>query len=110
MCFIRYASTKELGSKNSKLSPIKVNTTTIVVFKEIHQYLLKNAYEEVSVREDYLDLFGIKNNFEISFNILSSEGKSYVAISVYSEKRRLSTKKVLNNVYEEIENLLERYM
>jgi hypothetical protein len=109
MCFTNYASTKELGSKKGNLLPLTVKLTASTVFKEIKKYLNDSGYEEVVAREDYLDLFGVKNDFEISINIVSSEGKSFISISCYCEKRRFTTKKTLINVYNELENLFERY-
>ena len=110
MFFDTYASTAEPSSKRGKLPPIEINDTPFNVFDSINRYLDEKQYHDVVAKEDYLDLFGIKDYFEVSFNIVNNSGKSLLQISVYSEIKKGKVKKRLKQIYEEMLDRFDKYL
>ena len=110
MFFDTYASTKEPSAKRGRLIPLEINDSPNNVFDSIKRYLEENSYQEVTAKIDYYDLFGIKDGFEASFNIINSNGKSLLQISVYSEIKKGRVKRRLKQIYSEMIDLFERYL
>lgn len=110
MLFDTYASTREPGSKKGKLPLIDINDSPNNVFASIKRYLQDDEYTAVVIKEDYYDLFGIKDDFEVSFNVINNNGKSLLQISVYSEIKKGRVKKRLKLIYEEMLERFEKYL
>ena len=110
MFFDTYASTTDPSSLKGKLPPIKVNDSPGNVFDSLMKYLKDEGYENLTCREDYYDLFGIKDEFEVSFVVANSENKSLIQISVYSEKKKGRVKRRLRQIYSEIEERFQKFI
>ena len=110
MFFDTYASTSEPSSKKGKLPPIEISNSPSNVFDSIHCYLKENGYTKIVDREEYNDLFGIKDYFEVSFNIVNNNGKSLLQISVYSEIKKGKVKRKLKHIYSEMLDRFEKYL
>ena len=110
MFFDTYASTSEPSSKKGKLPPIEISNSPSNVFDSIHCYLKENGYTDIVAREEYYDLFGIKDYFEVSFNIVNNNGKSLLQISVYSEIKKGKVKRKLKHIYSEMLDRFEKYL
>ena len=110
MLFDNYASTSEPSSKRGKLPPLEISDSPNNVFDSINQYLKENEYTDVVAKEDYFDLFGIKDYFEVSFNVVNNNGKSLLQISVYSDIRKGRVKRRLKQIYSEMLDRFEKYL
>lgn len=110
MLFDTYVSTSEPSSKKGKLTPIEISDSPNNVFDSIYQYLKDNEYSDIVAKEDYYDLFGVKDYFEVSFNIVNNSGKSLLQISVYSEIKKGKVKRKLKEIYSEMLDRFERYL
>lgn len=110
MFFDTYASTKEPSAKKGRFPPIEINDSPTNVFESIKRYLSENDYHDIVTKIDYYDLFGIKDDFEISFNVINNNGKALLQISVYSEIKKGRVKKRLKNLYSEMLDRFERYL
>lgn len=78
------------------------------IFKLLSDYLKNNQYENIKEDEYYLDLYGEKDGYEISFQIEKSEIENVneIQISVYSKKNRGRTHIRLELIYDEIMSML----
>ena len=110
MFFDTYASTSEPSAKKGKLLPIEINDSPNNVFDSISQYLKEDGYTDIVLKEEYYDLFGIKDYYEVSFNIVNNSGKSLLQISVYSEIKKGKVKRRLKQIYSEMLDRFERYL
>lgn len=110
MLFDSYASTKDPSATKGKLLPLMVSDSPGNIFDSIKKYLEENGYSEITGREEFYDLFGVKEQYEVSFNIAPFQNKSVVQISVYSEKKKGRVKRRLKQIYAEMEARFERYM
>ena len=110
MLFDTYASTKDPGAKRGILPPLEISDSPTNVFDTIKRYLEDNQYTNIVAKQDYFDLFGVKDDYEISFNVINNNGKSMLQISVYSEIKKGRVKKRLRIIYEEMVELFDKYL
>ena len=110
MFFDTYASTNEPSSKKGKLPPLEISDSPVNVFDSIKKYLTEDGYTDIAAREEYYDLFGIKDYYEVSFNIVNNNGKSLLQMSVYSEIKKGKVKKRLKQIYEEMLDRFDKYL
>ena len=110
MLFDNYASTREPSSKKGKLLPIEISDSPNNVFDSVCSYLKEEGYTDIVAKEEYYDLFGIKDYFEVSFNVVNNNGKSLLQISVYSDIRKGRVKRRLKQIYSEMLDRFEKYL
>ena len=110
MFFDTYASTSEPSSKKGKLPPIEISNSPSNVFDSIHCYLKENGYTDIVAKEEYYDLFGIKDYFEVSFNIVNNKRTRLLKIAVYSEIKKGKVKRKLKQIYSEMLDRFEKYL
>lgn len=104
--FEKYTSTSD-GTKNKKFPSIKVHKSSITVFSLLKEELKKEGFYEITANEEYLDLFGIKQGFELSIQIAQNGLDCFVNMSVFGENKRGRTRKFFKRYYNKFKQILE---
>ena len=107
MCFSTFVSTSELSATRGKYLPITVKASAYSTFNKLKKFMETHYYTDVVAKDEYYDLFGISNGYEISLLVNTSEGKTYVSITVFSEKKRLTNKSKFKKLYYELSEYLK---
>lgn len=105
--FSRYSATTNPKLKK-EFPHIQIKGNEKYIFSLLKDYLKNNQYENIKSDEYYLDLYGEKDGFEVSFQIEKSEIENVneIQISVFGKKKRGRTIVRLELIYDDIMSLL----
>lgn len=90
--FENYSHTKE----GTNYAPFIVHTSQVSCFDLVVKWVKENAFEAVEVNRDYFEVFGKKDNFEVTIEVTSEEQGALVNISVFGQKGK--TRKKLKEI------------
>ncbi|MGM9874017.1 MAG: hypothetical protein ACI31G_03780 [Bacilli bacterium] len=87
---------------------IQIKGSEKIIFKLLTDYLKNNEYENIKSDEYYLDLYGEKDGYEVSFQIEKSEIENVleIQISIFGKKKRGRTHIRLELIYDDILSLI----
>ncbi|MCQ2742477.1 MAG: hypothetical protein MJ239_04180 [Bacilli bacterium] len=105
--FSNYVSTKDPSQTRGGKQVIKVVDAPFHVVDALKRYMKENDYVNISVQEEFNDIYGERFGYEVSFVVAQSDGCSLIQISVYDESKRWRVRSEFKKVYEEIERLFE---
>ena len=94
--FEKYSQTKE----GTDYAPFIVGAPIAMCFDLISKWVKENKYEEVEENKDYWEIFGKKDEFEVTIIINQEEHGSLVNISVYGKtgKTRKKLKEIISSL------------
>lgn len=104
--FDTYATTCSPSNLKGKLHPLVCVELQSTIFEKIKQYMNENNYLEQEINEEYFDLFGVKDGFEVSFIVSRNEGRTIIEMNVYGENKRGKVKRKLKEIYADIAQYL----
>lgn len=95
--FENYSSTS--SRRRSKYPSISVNKPCNVVFREISEFIKKENFFNIKCNEEYYDIYGEKNGYELSVQISVDGLKTNIDMSVFGAKKRGRTRRFLKTYY-----------
>ena len=99
--FENYSQTKE----GTNYAPFIVHTLVPKCFDLVNQWMKENNYTDIQPNKDYWEIFGKKDEFEITITISNEEQGSLVNISVFGKtgKTRKKLKEIIKSLIEFIQ-------
>jgi len=101
--FENYSETKE---KSRKYRPLIIKKPINVVYDTLVDYIKKEGFEDIKANEEFYDIYGNRYGYEISIQLAVDGFNTVLNMSIYGEKKRGRTRKVLKRYYQSIEQLL----
>ena len=94
--FEKYSQTKE----GTDYAPFIVNAPLLRCFEVISKWVKENDYKDIEENKDYWEIYGVKDEFEITITVSQEEKGSLVNISVYGKtgKTRKKLKEIISQL------------
>lgn len=98
--FENYSQTTE----GTNYAPFIVHTPVSKCFEILTKWVKENGYEQVEENKDYWEIFGVKDEFEITIRVDKEEQGSLVNISVFGKtgKTRKRLKEIISQIIDYI--------
>jgi len=98
-----------LFSKNSKIHPISVKAGSRTVVERIRAFYTKKGMKNIYMNEEYLELYGEFDPYEITCFLLEEGQKTTINVLLYNNEGRKKLKvfeSILAELREELKDLI----
>ena len=74
------------STEGTRYAPFIVTISQHLCFDKLKTWVKENGFTELQIRQDFSEIFAIKENFEYTFIVTSAEEKALVNVSVYGQR------------------------
>ena len=74
------------STEGTRYSPFIVTISPYQCFDKLKTWVKENGFENLQIRQDFSEIFAVKEEFEYTFTVTAVEEKALVNVSVFGQR------------------------